>query len=129
MENFIAAFISEFAPQVCGYIMLAIAGYLGIFAAKFCRAHFDNDTKKAVAKTVVKAVEQIYKDIHGEQKLKKALEFAEKLLAKKGITFDADEMMLLIEAAVCEMNKNFKKTYSGPQQGFTECTNLADITI
>ena len=31
------------------------------------------------------------------------------MLAKKGIDFDPDEMMVLIEAAVAEFNEAFKK--------------------
>ena len=43
-------------------------------------------------------------------KLSKALEVAEALLKKKGIDFDAEEMQILIEAAVAEFNKTFKST-------------------
>jgi hypothetical protein len=39
-----------------------------------------------------------------------ALEYAETLLAKKGIKFDSEEMAILIEAAVAEFNKAFEKT-------------------
>ena len=55
-------------------------------------------------------MEQVWKDIHGADKLRKALETAEALLKKKGIPFDADEMMVMIEAAVQEMNEVFQKT-------------------
>ena len=41
--------------------------------------------------------------------LSKALEVAEALLKKKGIDFDAEEMQILIEAAVAEFNEAFKK--------------------
>lgn len=50
------------------------------------------------------------KTIHGADKLSKALEVAEALLKKKGIDFDAEEMQILIEAAVAEFNKTFKST-------------------
>ena len=43
-----------------------------------------------------------------KDKLAKALETAETLLRKKGISFDAEEMMVLIEAAVAEFNEAFK---------------------
>ena len=45
-----------------------------------------------------------------KDKLNKALEAAETLLKKKGVPFDADEMMVLIEAAVWEFNKAFEGT-------------------
>ena len=53
--------------------------------------------------------EQIWKDIHGAEKLQKAMETAEILLKKKGIDFDAEEMKILIEAAVAEFNGAFAK--------------------
>ena len=46
--------------------------------------------------------------LHGADKLAKTLETAEALL-KKGIDFDAEEMQILIEAAVAEFNEAFKK--------------------
>jgi hypothetical protein len=61
-------------------------------------------------------VEQVWKDIHGEEKLQRALEAAEILLRKKGIPFDADEMMILIEAAVAEFNGVFHKELPAPVQ-------------
>ena len=54
-------------------------------------------------------VEQVWISLHGKEKLKKALGVAELLLKKKGIQFDADEMTVLIEAAVAEFNAAFKK--------------------
>ena len=57
----------------------------------------------------MKFVEQVWKTLHGTDKLNKALETAEALLKKKGITFDAEEMRVLIEAAVVEFNNVFQK--------------------
>ena len=47
--------------------------------------------------------------LHGADRLTKALETAESLLKKKGIDFDAEEMRILIEAALAEFNDAFKK--------------------
>ena len=69
-----------------------------------------DESKRAVACVAVQAVEQVWTTIHGTDKLNKALETAEALLKKKGIDFDADEMEILIEAAVAEFNKTFKST-------------------
>lgn len=127
MEAFITAFITEFAPQILSYILYAAAGYLGILVAKFCKIVLTDSVKKDVAKTVVRAVEQIFKDIHGDAKLQKALEYAETRLKAKGLKFDADEMKLLIEGAVKEMNEKFNQTYHGPQQCFTESAKLDEV--
>ena len=54
-------------------------------------------------------LEQAWKTLHGADKLQKALDTAQVLLAKKGIHFDAVEMKVYIEAAVAEFNEAFKK--------------------
>ena len=71
--------------------------------------YVNDDTKRTVAKVAVQFVEQVWTTLHGADKLAKALETAEALLKKKGIDFDAEEMQVLIEAAVAEFNEAFKK--------------------
>ena len=87
----------------------AIFGCLGFAAKKIYKSFITDKQKEAIAKTAAKCVEQVWKTIHGPEKLKKALEYAELMLAKKGIPFDAEEMEILIEAAVAEFNKVFEK--------------------
>ena len=69
-------FISEYGTTILYAILTAIAGYLGIVIKKMYEKYINDKTKKDVAKTVVQAVEQIYKDLHGEEKLNKALELS-----------------------------------------------------
>lgn len=102
-------FVYCYGTEILGLILCAIAGCLGYAVKKIYQNHVNDDTKRAVAKTVAAFVEQVWKNLHGADKLNKALETAQELLAKKGIDFDADEMMILIEAAVAEFNEAFKK--------------------
>ena len=102
-------FVYCYGDAIANLILCAILGMLGVFAKKLATKYVDTDVKKAVAKSAVAFVEQVWKDIHGYEKLKKALETAAVLLKKKGIKFDADEMEILIEAAVAEFNEAFKK--------------------
>ena len=74
--------------------------------------YINDKTKQAVARTVVQGVEQIYQDLHGEEKLAKALECASEMLAEKGITVTDLELRMLIEAAVAEFNDAFSKSAS-----------------
>ena len=108
--EFIKLFISEYGTTILYAVLTALAGYIGIFAKKLYTKYVNDKTKQAVAKTVVQAVEQIYKDLHGEEKLNKALEAASEMLAEKGITITDLEMRMLIEAAVAEFNNAFEKT-------------------
>ena len=109
-------FVYNYGIEIIGLLMLAIAGCMGIAVrnglnlwVKAQNSRLDDETKVVIARAVVAFVEQVWQNLHGADKLQKALETARELLAKKGIDFDADEMMVLIEAAVAEFNEAFKK--------------------
>ena len=102
-------FINTYGLKILMVIFCAAFGFLGNATKKIYQDHINDETKRSIAKVVVQFVEQAWKTLHGPDKLQKALETAECLLAKKGIDFDADEMMVLIEAAVAEFNEAFKK--------------------
>ena len=71
MELF-SEFITTYGATILYSILTAIAGYLGIVVKNLYTKYINDKTKQDVAKTCVKAVEQIYKDLHGEEKLQKA---------------------------------------------------------
>lgn len=113
--DFVEYFMFCYGAEIIGFILAAIFGVLGYAAKKIYKSYIDKqsdridtETKISIARTVVQFVEQVWKTLHGKDKLAKALETAEVLLKKKGIPFDAEEMMVLIEAAVAEFNEAFK---------------------
>lgn len=113
-------YVYSYGMHIVGLLLVAVAGFLGLvlrnWLGKWVQAEtdrLDGETKVKIAKTVVAFVEQVWKDLHGQDKLMKALDKARELLVKKGIAFDADEMMVLIEAAVAEFNEVFKKPVEG----------------
>lgn len=106
----IQAFISEYFFQILGAIVTAVAGYIGVVVKNAFTKHLNDKTKRAVAKTVVQFVEQVYKDLHGEEKLNAALAAFSEMLDEKGITVSDLEMRVLIEAAVAEFNGAFEKS-------------------
>lgn len=110
MELFLQEFISTYGTTILYSILTAIAGYLGIVIKNLYTKYINDKTKQDVAKTVVKAVEQMYKNLHGDEKLQKALEAASDMLLTKGITISDIELRMLIEAAVAEFNDAFNKT-------------------
>ena len=118
--EFIKLFISQYGATILYAVLTALAGYIGIFAKKLYTKYVNDKTKQAVAKTVVQAVEQIYKDLHGEEKLNKALEAASEMLAEKGITITDLEMRMLIEAALAEFNKAFEQGNTDSTDGTAE---------
>ena len=96
--------------QILYAIITAIAGYIGIALKNLYAKYLNNKTKRDVAESVVQFVEQVYKDLHGEEKLMAALSAAEEMLAEKGITVTDLEMRVLIEAALAKFNDAFTKT-------------------
>lgn len=102
-------FIYTYGPTLAMMVLCAIFGTLGHMAKRIYVNHINDDTKRSIAAVAVQFVEQAWKTLHGQDKLSKALETAEALLKKKGIDFDAEEMGVLIEAAVAEFNEAFRK--------------------
>ena len=82
-------------------------GLRSFVSPRLAQKYVNTQTKKDVARTVVQAVEQIYKDLHGEEKLAKALEAASEILTEQGIHVTALELRTLIEDAVGEFNGVF----------------------
>ena len=60
-----------------------------------------------MARTCDKAVEQLYHDLGGPEKLEKAQEGIRQMLEEKGIPISALEMDMLIESVVAEFNYGF----------------------
>ena len=102
-------FINEYGNTIIYALLTGLFGYFGILAKKFFDKYFDSKEKRDVAASCVKFVEQVYKDLHGEEKLNKAIESASQMLSEKGINVTELELRMLIEAAVAEFNKAFEK--------------------
>lgn len=105
-------FISEYGTILLYTIVSALFGYLGIVAKKLYEKHINTKEKQKVAEDVVRFTEQVYKDLHGEEKLEKALEAAAEILSEKGIRCSELELRVLIESALASFNEAFKKSES-----------------
>lgn len=108
--DFLREFISVYGMQILYVIITAIFGYLGIVTKRLYKKNIeesDDNVKQNIVKTCVEAVEQMYKDLHGDEKLQKALEAISEILASKNITITDTELRMLIEAAVGEFNDVF----------------------
>ena len=100
-------FVYTYGPTLVGALLCAIMGTLGFAAKRLYEKRINTEEKKSIARTVASYVQQVWKDIHGPEKMAKALESAEELLKKKNINFNASEMRIYIEAAVAEFNDAF----------------------
>ena len=111
-----AEFINNYGTEILFAILTFVGGYVGLWAKSIADKYINDKQKKAVAKTVVQFVEQVYKDLHGEEKLNAALSTASDMLAEKGITVTDLEMRVLIEAAVAEFNGAFTQNTTEENQ-------------
>ena len=101
--------ISNFLLPVIAAAVTGLAGFIGMQLKKIYQKHVDDKTKEAVVRTCVKAVEQLYHDLGGPEKLEKAKDGIQEMLKEKGIAISELEMDLLIESVVSEFNYGFAK--------------------
>lgn len=99
--------INTYGAEILGAVLLALAGAFGRVMYKLASNFINEEIIVKVARTVVRFVEQVFTDLHGEEKLDKALQHFSEMLAGYGIHLSADRMKVYIEAAVREMNEAF----------------------
>lgn len=112
--NFIN-FLNEYG--ILSMVITAVVGAVGTALGLFFKRLYTNtigdkiklDTIKEIAGVVVKFVEQVYKDIHGEEKMEEALKAFAEMLNNKGITISELEMRVYLESALAEFNEAFNK--------------------
>lgn len=96
--------------QIVLMLVIALGGWLGVQVKNLYKKYVTTKIKQAVCRTVVRFVEQVYTDLHGREKLRKAMERASAILETYNIYITEEELEAILEAAVNEFNKSFKKT-------------------
>ena len=102
-------FIAEYGTSIIYTIATAILGFIGMTVKNIIEKYVDEKKKEKIVETCVKAAEQIYKELKGNDKLGKVKENIISMLTEQGLTISELEMDMMIEAAVAEMNKQIKK--------------------
>ena len=111
-----ANIMNGYILNIVQMILLAIAAMIGMGVKKLYNKYVNTEVKKSVVRTVVRAVEQIYKDLHGSEKLEQAIARASHILEDEyGIDIGDYELISLIEAAVNEFNDTFRKDPDPPE--------------
>lgn len=105
MFDIIMSTILDYIPEVLAVIITGVS----TFVLSKIKEKINTETKKDVVKTTVKFVEQVYKDLHGEEKLQIAKENALELLNEKGIHITELELTAMIESVLAEFNGLFKE--------------------
>ena len=100
-----AELLSTYVLPVLAAALTALAGFVGTQIKNLYRRWVDDKTKEAVVRTCVKAVEQLYRDLGGPEKLERAKVGIRQMLEEKGIFISELEMEMLIESVVAEFNQ------------------------
>lgn len=121
MNAFINEFINLYGAQILYALLSAVATAVGVFIGRLYKEKVNDETKRKVVKTCCTAVEQLYKDLDGGEKYKKACEGISAMLAEKNITITALEMQMLIEEVCYDFAHAVKEEIEDKQiKGFAE---------
>ena len=100
----------EYWLPILGTIITALAGWIGVVIKQKYTQFVDTKQKEKIVNIVVQGIEQMYQELHGQEKLDKAIEAASEMLEEKGIKITEFELRMLIESAVGGFNKVFENT-------------------
>ena len=102
-------FISTFGPEIVEWVLGAAMAAIGAWVARIYKEYINDETKRKVVRTCCKAVEQLYKDLKGEEKYNKAVEGIVAMLQEKGITITDLEIKMLIEEVCADFTEAVQK--------------------
>jgi hypothetical protein len=97
-------FLSAYALPAFAAVLTALAGWLSAQLKRLADKWLADRTRRAVARTCVRAVEQLYHDLDGDAKLQKAEEAVVAMLRERGLEITELELRMDIEAVVAEFN-------------------------
>ena len=101
---FFKEFLSQYGFSLIYALVMAIAGYVGIVIKNLISKYVTSTETRKVVDDCVLAVEQIYKDIHGQEKYERCVESLTIILNEKGLAASDLEIRMMIEAAVKRLN-------------------------
>lgn len=126
--------LQEYLTQELIVIFGAIFTFIGNALKKKYQEYINAKLEEKIEKTkeeivikCVNAVEQAYKEMTGEEKFQKVVEFVDTLLAEKGITITEVEIKVIIESAVHSMNVIKKEIKEAQKQEQTVDDILEDV--
>lgn len=111
-EEMFATYISTYGVELLHLMLNGVIAFVAAWVGKILKAFINDEVKRRVAKTCCKAVEQMYKDLNGEDKYNMACEFIEEMLAEKNITISALEIKMLIEEVCADFVKAVMEEYN-----------------
>ncbi len=101
--------VFEALLSVVGVVLTAVIGRIVAVVGKGLKERFSEESIMSAAYTVVGAVEMMYREAGGEEKMQWALSLLEDRLKGKGIDLSREEMRLFLESAVAEWKRAFRE--------------------
>lgn len=88
--------------------LTAIAGYFGTQIKRLYEKYLADKTKRGIVQACVRAAEQLYNGLQGEEKKRKAVQSISAMLRERNLSISPLELDMLIESAVAEFKANLK---------------------
>lgn len=110
-------FISVYGDQILYLIITAALTSIGTWIGKKYQETCNERIKRDTVKTCVNAVEQLYPDLHGEEKYIKATESIKEILTNKNIVITDLEIKMLIEEQCNKFNQHKVKNKENNIEG------------
>lgn len=98
--------ITNHLSNVIVTILTTFISYIGVQIKKTYQEKIQEETKRKIVTSGVKATEQVYQNLKGNEKLQKAKETILPILKQKGIKLVDQEIDVLIEEACHELKQN-----------------------
>lgn len=102
--SYVLDFLKEYGFTIIYAVLTAIAAFIGKQIKNVYQNRVDDKTKREIVETCVMAVEQLYQQLSGSEKLERAKESIVEILETKGISISTLELDMLIESVVAEFN-------------------------
>jgi len=100
--------LNQYLYKILLMILLMAAAYIGRQARRARDKYINTEIKQVVCRNAVRFVEQVYRELHGPEKLRAAMTRASEILFEEyGIQISDTELITMIEAAVNEFNDAF----------------------
>lgn len=103
--------------------------YIGTRLKNAYEQKVNTETAKVVVENAVRFVEQVYKDLHGKEKLEKAVEQVSQVLASKGINLSEAEINMLIESAVYGLNEGWFELKEPKTVVVDDSSNTTEVVV
>lgn len=103
--------------------------YIGTRLKNAYEQKVNTETAKVVVENAVRFVEQVYKDLHGKEKLEKAVEQVSQILASKGINLSEAEINMLIESAVYGLNEGWFELKEPETVVIDDSSNTTEVVV